>query len=110
MATPETRMTNPKRYDLVDQGDSTLTERPDGDYELHDDAQAEREVLRGNLSLAEEGLANAMQEIQRHQQLRLEGSAYIAGLQQEIQRLQAALDAETPSIEVVYEPGENDDK
>lgn len=43
--------------------------------------------LRGNLSLAEDGLAAATQEIQRHQQLRMEGSAYIAGLQQEIAQL-----------------------
>lgn len=57
-------MTNPKRYDMenVSKGwDAVykMVEGPDGDYVTFEDYK----VLRGSLSLAEEGLANATQEI-----------------------------------------------
>lgn len=48
-----------KRYN------SNADEDRHGNFVLYDDAQAELAQLRGNLSLAEEGLANYAQEVEQ---------------------------------------------
>lgn len=54
-----------KRYN------SNADEDRHGNFVLYDDAQAELAQLRGNLSLAEEGLANYAQDMERIRQARL---------------------------------------
>ena len=56
-----------KRYCLDDNSLSGIAAHDDGDFVFYADALKESAELRGKLSLAEEGLANYAQEVERLQ-------------------------------------------
>lgn len=82
MATKDKRPTQKlSRYNFCTNESPHLRERPDGTWVRYAEVQSELTQLRGNLSLAEDGLASAAQQI-----IDLENSGQ--AMQAEIERLQ----------------------
>lgn len=77
-----------------------------GEWVRYEDAQAAVAQARGNLSLAEEGLANAMQEIEaaKHDIERLQAAASAEA--NEVERLRKAIEDHQVCLEVIRDHSE----